>query len=72
MDQTASSASDMALFDEGCLTVPQAVEITTISRSALYNAMSAGELAFVRRGRRRLIPRKALVAWLAQGLVTAH
>lgn len=37
---------------------------TGLSRSYLYEAMAAGELAFVKIGRRRLIPRAALLAWV--------
>ena len=53
---------------DGCLAIPEAVRFSGLSRSTLYKAMEAGELPFVKIGRRRLLPRQALVQWLAQGL----
>ena len=56
------------LLADGALSVAEAVRFASVSRATLYAAMSAGELVFVKRGRRRLIPKRALVAWLAAGL----
>jgi excisionase family DNA binding protein len=45
-------------------TIDQSVHIAGIGRSTLYEAMGAGELPSVRIGRRRLILRTDLLAWL--------
>jgi excisionase family DNA binding protein len=42
---------------------------TRLSRSTLYSLMQAGELPYVVLGRRRLIPRAALVELARRGLV---
>ena len=47
------------------LTIPQAVEVTNRSKTALYDALSKGELSAVKAGRRTLIPVAALEAYLA-------
>jgi excisionase family DNA binding protein len=57
------------LFADGCVSVPQAKEITTLSRSTLYGLMERGELVYTTVGRRRLIPRRALIELCQRGLV---
>ena len=57
------------LLADGVMSIAEAVAFAGLSRTTLYGAMDAGALAYVKRGRRRLIPRRALVAWLAEGLV---
>ncbi len=68
----AGSALDPAeverLLADGAMTVQQGVQFSAIGRSALYAAMSRGDLRWLKVGKRRLIPRKALVAFLAAGL----
>ena len=44
--------------------VPEAVEVSGMSRSRLYEKMTAGELESVKVGRTRLIPHDALVAFI--------
>ena len=56
------------LLGDGAITVTKAVQFSGLSRATLYAAMAEGDLAYLKRGRRRLIPRRALVAWLAEGL----
>ena len=56
------------LLGDGAIAVAEAVRFSGLSRATLYSAMSDGDLAYIKRGRRRLIPRRALVAWLADGL----
>ncbi|HTR77470.1 MAG TPA: helix-turn-helix domain-containing protein [Gemmatimonadaceae bacterium] len=46
------------------LSIPAAVEASGLSRSFLYRAMTRGELAFIKKGRRRLIPTTALADYL--------
>lgn len=56
------------LLADGMFRVNDAVEFAHLGRSFLYGAMDRGELAYVKCGRRRLIPKRALVAYLARGL----
>lgn len=53
------------LMAEGTTDVKGAVAFTNLSRPELYRLMARGKLAFVKYGRRRLIPRRALVEMLA-------
>jgi len=52
---------------DGCIGISEAMRFSGLSRSTLYAAMEAGELPFVKIGRRRLLPRQSLVQWLARG-----
>jgi excisionase family DNA binding protein len=54
---------------DGCLAVEEATEFSGIGRSELYLRMERGELPFVKIGRRRLIPPRALVKLLEENLV---
>jgi excisionase family DNA binding protein len=45
--------------------VSEVCEIARISRGALYNAINAGQLRAVKRGRKTLILRSDLEAWVA-------
>ena len=56
---------------DGAMSVAEAVRFSGLSRSELYKLMTAGRLTYTKVGRRRLIPRKALVGLLSEGLVTA-
>ena len=55
------SAPTQALVQDGLLTVPEAIAFLRLSRSTLYSLMDVGELAYIRIGRARRIPRRALV-----------
>jgi len=46
---------------EGLLTVPEAASFLSVSRSKLYEMMDRGLLPYVKLGRARRIPRRALV-----------
>ena len=61
------SASE--LVSDGLVTVDQAVGITNLSRSFLYQQMEGGKLPYSKCGKRRMIPRKALNAWMEGNLV---
>ena len=50
-----------ALVGDGLLTVSEAIAFLRLSRSTLYSLMDAGDLAYVRIGRARRIPRRAVV-----------
>lgn len=49
------------LVSEGLLSVSDAAEFLQISRAKLYLLMEAGQLHYVKLGRARRIPRRALV-----------
>ena len=66
IDPTAGTVED--LLRDGVLSVREATEFTRLSKSVLYQLMAANELEFVRAGRRRLIPKRALIAYLERGL----
>ena len=57
------------LLADGTVSVKAATGFTGDTRTALYAAMRAGDLAYFNRGRRRLIPRKSLVQYLANQAV---
>ena len=57
-----------ALVGDGLLTVSEATAFLRLSRSTLYTLMDQGELAFVRIGRARRIPRRALIVLAAAHL----
>ena len=56
------------LLADGSMSVKCAAQFSGLSRAELYKLMGAGRLAFVKHGKRRLIPRKALVRCLGEGL----
>ena len=64
---TAGSEQE-ALVADGLMTVREAAEFLRLSRSSVYALMDHGELAFVKLGRSRRIPRRALVELAASGL----
>jgi excisionase family DNA binding protein len=53
---------------DGAVDVPEACRFTGLGRSFLYQLLEKGALLYVKRGRRRLIPRTELVRLLAEGL----
>lgn len=57
------------LLADGAMPVDEAERFSGVKRSFLYDRMAKGELAYVKAGARRLIPRRALVDLLARGLV---
>ncbi len=65
-------ADDTALVEDGLLTVREAAAFLRLSRSNLYALMERGELPFVKLGRSRRIPRRAVIAlaagWLRGGV----
>ncbi|WP_406854674.1 helix-turn-helix domain-containing protein [Alsobacter sp. KACC 23698] len=52
-------------IEELGLSVPDAVRTSGVSRSKLYEALAAGELRAKKYGRRTIILRDELKAWLA-------
>jgi excisionase family DNA binding protein len=57
--------STKELMEDGTLSIEAAVEFSGLGRSFLYSAMDRGELPYAKCGARRLIPKKALVKYLA-------
>lgn len=53
------------------LTVPEAAHLLSIGRSRTYELILTGALRSLRIGRRRLIPREALDAFVAQQMEAA-
>jgi excisionase family DNA binding protein len=68
---TRARPEALELAADGALPVPEAVRFTGCSRSVLYEQMESGMLAFVKVGRRRLIPKRALIEFLARRLANA-
>ena len=56
------------LVADGLLTVREAADFLRLSRSSVYVLMDHGELAFVKLGRCRRIPRRGVVELAARGL----
>lgn len=56
------------LVGAGLLNVEQACEWTGLSRAKLYQLMEKGELPFVKIGRARRIPKRALIEFAAANL----
>jgi excisionase family DNA binding protein len=57
------------LVADGLWTVPQASKFLGLSRSKVYAMMEAGQLAFVKLGSSRRIPRKAVIELVRSSLV---
>ena len=57
------------VVEDGLVTVPEAMRFCSLSRSDLYARMERGELAYCKLGRRRLIPRRALIELARRNLV---
>lgn len=66
MSNGIEGASD--LVAEGLLSVGEAARFLSLSRSTLYELMESGRLVYVKLGRARRIPRRAVVALAASHL----
>lgn len=53
------------------VSIPEAVHITGIGRSKLYELLAAGEIVSVRVGKRRLIPTASLEEFVARLVASA-
>jgi excisionase family DNA binding protein len=56
------------LVEDGLVAVIDASKFLAVSRATIYELMSRGELAYVKVGRCRRIPRRALFAFAAHNL----
>jgi excisionase family DNA binding protein len=57
------------LVADGAVSVTEAVRITGLSRSFLYKLMEGGQLEYMKIGKARRIPRRALLDLMARSLV---
>ncbi len=57
---------------DGMMSVAQAMEFTQLSKAELYAAMAKGALKFHNYGRRRLIAKRELLAWLRAALTASQ
>ncbi len=57
-----------ALVEDGLMTVREAADFLRISRSRLYELMDRGELIYLKLGRSRRIPRRAVIELAARAL----
>lgn len=60
-DGTVSSARDRLV-----LTIAEAADVLGISRAFAYELAARGEIPILRLGRRRLVPRRALLAMVGE------
>lgn len=49
--------------------MPEAARLMGVKRTFIYELMGSGQLAFIKLGRRRLIPRRAITDLLGRNLV---
>ena len=56
------------LVSDGVLDVRAACGLLGISRTAVYDLMRTGNLPFINLGRRRLIPKRAVISLLVKHL----
>jgi excisionase family DNA binding protein len=61
-----STPTSDRLSDRLAYSVEEAAQVTGLSRDLLYDEMRGGRLAYLKVGRRRIITRQHLEAFLAQ------
>ena len=66
------ATSTLEAMSDGTLSITAACQFTGLSRSELYLRMNTGSLIFIKMGKRRLIPKRALTAMLAANVVPAN
>ena len=64
----SENATRVELVADGLLTIPEAADFLRISRSRLYELMDRGELIYLKLGRSRRIPRRAVIELAAREL----
>ena len=62
-------SADQDLIADGLLSIQEAADFTCVSRTDIYARMNHGELRSVKIGRRRLIPKRALIDMISRNLV---
>ncbi|MDB5311150.1 MAG: hypothetical protein JWO38_5352 [Gemmataceae bacterium] len=61
----------LAIVADGNFSVKEAVKASGLSRPELYKMMTQRQLTFIQHGKRRLIPKRARMEFLAVRLVPA-
>lgn len=56
------------LMELGCLSMTEAAQFTGLSTDTIYRAMRNKEIVFVKKGRRRVVPKAGLIDWLGQSV----
>ena len=59
---------ERTLIADGLMTIPEAADFLRLSRGMIYKLMEQGRLPFVKLGRTRRVPRRAVVDLAAQAL----
>jgi excisionase family DNA binding protein len=54
----------MSSCDPLAVSVREGCRLTGLGRTSIYSAMNAGELKFIKIGKRRLILRESITAWI--------
>jgi excisionase family DNA binding protein len=57
------------MVGDGMMTVEEARQFLRVSRSTMYELMDSGQIAYVRFGRNRRVPRRGLIEFATRGLV---
>jgi excisionase family DNA binding protein len=64
------SEQDRKMVEDGLVTVKEAAAFLSISIAKVYGLMGGGELCYIKLGRSRRIPRRALVELATKNLVS--
>lgn len=67
---TATESTD--ILQDGTCDIPEAMRLTGLKRTYLYELMTRGELKYAKVGKRRLIVRRSLVELLRRNLVGSN
>ena len=67
-EKSPQKAEARTIVADGLMTISEAAEYLSISRSKLYEMMDDGELAYVKLGRCRRIERRELIDLVAREL----
>jgi excisionase family DNA binding protein len=67
---TDDTDARQGMLVDGLVGIEEGRRFLSVSRSTLYGLMDSGQLAYVKFGRNRRIPRRALIAFAEAQLVT--
>ena len=71
-ESRTDTSDSVDIVSEGLMTVLQAAEFLSVSRSKLYAMMEAGQLPYVKLGKSRRIPRRAAIELAARCVRGGH
>ena len=60
---------DLEIYQDGLMTVPEAVAFMRVSRSKIYNLMDSGQVPYAMIGRCRRLSKRALLEYLIKQTV---